>query len=134
MLIPVELPPYVEPAPTPPVAETPPPAPSRSASNNRATEKPAVAPSVAPDAPTPVLQTTANPGAVEVKIGGLLGSAEQALSAVNVGQLNTTGRAYYDQVRDFIRMSRDNLRIKNYMLAEELATKAESVARLLVKG
>lgn len=134
LLIPIELPEYVEPAPEPVAEAPPPPAPVRSAAVNRTTEKPAPPPVPAADAPAPpVLQTTNTaPSALEQRVRTLLASAEERLKTVNFRELGATGRAHHSQARDFIRMANDNLRIRNYVYAEQLAVKANTVAGLLM--
>jgi hypothetical protein len=134
-LIPVEIPPYVEPEPEPVADEEPQPPPARPAPPPRATEKPA-APAPAAPTPPPVLQTTnaPPPSAVEQRVRGLISSAEERLRAVNYRELGATGKAHWSQARDFIRMANDNLRIRNYTYAEQLATKANTVAGLLSRG
>lgn len=134
-LIPVEIPPYVEPEPEPVAEAEPSPAPARPVPTTRATEKPAAPPPAAPAQP-PVLQTTntAPPSALEQRVRGLITSAEERLRAVNYRELGATGKAHWSQARDFIRMANDNLRVRNYAYAEQLATKANTVAGLLPRG
>lgn len=139
LLIPVELPEYVEPVPEPVVVEAPAPAPVRSPAANRPAEKPAPPPQPAADAPAPpILQATTAaptaPSALEQRVRALLASAEERLKAVNFRELGVTRRAHYSQARDFIRMANENLRIRNYFYAEQLATKANQVAGLLARG
>jgi hypothetical protein len=134
LLIPIDLPAYVEPTPEPVAEVTPPPAPVRSPVASRAPEKP-TPPAVPPaDAPAPpVLQTTNTaPSALEQRVRTLLSSAEERLKTVNFRELGATGRAHHSQARDFIRMANDNLRIRNYVYAEQLAVKANTVAGLLM--
>ena len=135
-LIPVELPEYVEPVPAPVEEPEPPPSTARPAVAVTRPTPPAATPAApAPEAPPPpVLQTTSNTAALEQKIVQLLGSAQQNLKSVNFRDLSATGRAHYDRTRDFIRMAGDALKIRNFMLAEQLAIKAAAVADLLVKG
>lgn len=134
--MPVELPEYVEPVPEPVAEEAPPPAPARAATN-RVAERP-VAPPVAPpvDVPAPpVLQTTNTaPSALEQRVKTLLAEAETRLRMVNFRELGATAKAHFAQAQDFIRMANDNLRIRNYVYAEQLATKANTVAGLLTKS
>ena len=136
LLIPVELPQYVEPEPEPVVEEVPAPAPARAVSTARATEKPAApAPQTAPATPPPVLQpTNIAPSALESRVKLLIAQAQDKLKVVNYRELGSTGKAHWDQARDFIRMANDNLRIRNYVYAEQLATKANQVANLLTRG
>jgi hypothetical protein len=134
-LLPVELPPYVEPEPEPVVLEEPEPTPPRAVSGNRSTEKPPAPPPTPPAEPAaaPALRTAANSSLLEQSIVRLLGSAEQRLKAVNFRELSVAGRAHYEQARSFIRMANEQLSIKNYSLAEVLATRANRVAELLGK-
>jgi hypothetical protein len=132
--IPVELPAYVEPEPEPVFEASPEPEPARPAAVPRTTEKPQPPPPAAP-APPPVLQTTnAAPSALEQRVRGLLAQAEDRLKLVNYRELGATGKAHWSQARDFIRMANDNLRIRNFVYAEQLATKANTVAGLLPRG
>jgi hypothetical protein len=134
LLIPIDLPAYVEPTPEPVAEVVPPPAPVRSAATSRPTEKPPAPVVPPPDAPAPpVLQTTnAAPSALEQRVRTLLASAEERLKTVNFLELGASGRAHHSQARDFIRMANDNLRIRNYVYAEQLAVKANTVAGLLM--
>ena len=133
-LIPVELPEYVEPEPEPVVEAEPPPPPPRPVANVRATEKPAEPPP-APPAPPPVLQpTNTAPSALEQRVLSLLNAAESKLRGVNILQLDPQAKAHFNQARDFMRIARDNLRIRNYVYAELMATKANTVAGLLTSS
>jgi hypothetical protein len=118
----------------PEITEVPEPPPARPATNNRSTEKPATPPAAAPAAPPPTLRTQGNPGVIEQRITGLLGTAEQRLKAVNFRDLNAAGRQHYEQARDFIRMANEQLSIRNYSLAEVLATRATRVLERLGKS
>ena len=87
--------------------------------------------------PPPVLQATTTataPSALEQRVRGLLASAEEKLKVLNYRELDPQRLAHYNQVRDFIRMANDNLRIRNYVYAEQLATKANTVAGLLTRS
>jgi hypothetical protein len=137
LLIPVELPEYVELVPELVVEASPPPSPPRPPQVSRQTEKPA-APAPPPvEAPPPVLQpttTTTRLTELEQRIAGLIASAEQRLKGVNFRELGVQARAHFGQARDFIRMANDALRNRNYVYAESLATKANTVAGLLPRG
>ena len=136
--IPVSLPeqPVVEPEPEPPAAApTTPPRPRTDTAPARTVEKPMPPPAPAtPEAPAPVLQTTVNVGALEQRATWLLGLAEKDLERVNRGQLAAQARAQFDRAMSFIRNARSALQIKNFNYAEQLAAKAASLARELVKG
>lgn len=132
--LPVELPIYVAPPPEPVVFEAPEPEAPRATAGNRSTEKPAAPPPTPPTEPAPpALRTVANSSVLEQNIVKLLGSAEQRLKAVNYRELSVAGRAHYEQARSFIRMANEQLSIKNFSLAEVLATRANRVAELLGK-
>lgn len=136
LIIPVELPEYVAPAPEPVVLPEPPPAPPPTANTSRTIEKPTMPPPQPAAEPAgPILQTTpANPSALEQRIAGMIATAEQRLKTVNFRELSTSQRDHWSQARDFIRMANEALRIRNYVYAEQLATKANQVANLLTRG
>ena len=48
-------------------------------------------------------------------------------------RLGSEARAQYDNAVGLIRMSKNYLKLKNYMYAEQLADKAAAVALLLIK-
>jgi len=138
--IPVSLPeqPIIEPEPEPP-ATAPTTTPPRARPDTvpaRTVEKPAPppAPAATPETVAPVLQTTVNVGALEQRASWLLGQAEKDLERVNRGQLAAQARAQFDRAMSFIRNARSALHIKNFNYAEQLAAKAASLARELVKG
>jgi len=74
------------------------------------------------------------PSALAQRVRSRLADAENMLRRVNVLELGAQGKAHYSQARDFIRMANDNLRIRNYVYAEQLANKALTVAGLLTRG
>jgi hypothetical protein len=135
LIFPVYIPEYVEPEPEPVVEVAPPPAPTPSAAASRTTEKPAAPPPSAPAPAPPVLRTTnATPSALEQRVKALISSAEERLKLVNRRELDPQRKAHFDQTQDFLRMAKDNLRIRNYAYAEVLATRANTVAGLLTKS
>jgi|HigsolmetaAR201D_1030396.scaffolds.fasta_scaffold00182_21 hypothetical protein len=135
LIIPVELPEYVAPLPQPTPLPEAPPAAARSSSANRATDKPTAPPSPQVEPIGPILQTTpANPSALEQRIAGMIAAASEKLNAVNVRELTRSQHAHWSQARDFIRMANDALRVRNYVYAEQLATKANQVANLLTRS
>jgi hypothetical protein len=67
-------------------------------------------------------------------VRALLTAAEAKLKTVNFRELGPTAKAHYGQARDFIRMANDQLRTRNYAFAEQLATKANTVAGLLTRS
>ena len=137
--IPVSLPeqPVVEPEPEPPAAvPTAPARPRPDTAPARTVEKPTPppAPAATPETAAPVLQTTVNVGALEQRASWLLGQAEKDLDRVNRGQLIPQERAQFDRAVGFIRNARNALQLGNVNYAEQLAVKAASLARALVKA
>jgi hypothetical protein len=137
--VPVQLPEPEEPEPPeppPPIAPAAAPSRPRTDTAPGRSDRPAAA-APAPQTPVetaPVLQTTANIGALEQKATGLLEEAQQNLKRVNYRDLGAQAREQYDRALGFIRNARSALQIRNFMFAEQLATKAAAVARELVKG
>lgn len=142
--VPVALTEPEELTPPPAVASAPSPAPSRSRETaaTRPADRPAAsppaapAPEPAPATPAPVLQTTRDVGSVQQKTEWLLGQAQRDLDTVTPrrGALGSQARGQYDNAAAFIRNARKALEVKNYMLAEQLATKAAALASALIKG
>jgi len=138
VIVPVTLP---EPVEAPPAPAPSPPAPTRpreSTRPERSTPPPSASPSAnsTPETPAPqppVLQTTLNPAELEQQARAFIGTASRDLDRVPVPQLNASARAQYDRARGFIRQAEDALRIKNVVLARELADKAASLASQLPK-
>ncbi|MEO7192362.1 MAG: hypothetical protein ABI051_15015 [Vicinamibacterales bacterium] len=96
-----------------------------------------VAPAATPPEPTPapappVLQT-GNVSALEQHANALLGVAQRGLARLKPDSLSANARAQYDQAIGFVRMASELIKIKNYMLAEQLASKADAVATQLAK-
>ena len=138
VLIPVVLsaPAPPEPAvPDPEPADPPPAAPRTPPRAARPADSTEPAPPPAPEsARQPVLQTATNAAAVEGRILGFLNEAQQNLNRVRPGDLNASARAQYDQAISFIRIANGALKVKNYMYAEQLASKAATIAAQLVKS
>jgi hypothetical protein len=137
--IPVSLPevPVVEPEPEPPPAPPATPPRSRPDSTPPRTiieKAPPPTPAASAEAPAPVLQTTTNVGALEQRASWLLQEAERNLKSVNRAQLVPQERAQFDRAMSFMRNARGALQIKNFNYAEQLAGKAASLARALIKG
>ena len=129
--------PVEPPAPEEPEPETEaPPATRPRPSAPTASRPPATAESAPPAeaGPQPVLQTTTDVGAAETRIRTFLAEAQQNLDRLQVNQLSASARAHYDSARGFIRQANQALRVKNYMLAEQLAKNAAVLAGELVKG
>jgi hypothetical protein len=78
-----------------------------------------------------VLQTTANPAEVEQRARALMSAAQRDLDRINPSQLTTNARAQYETARDFVRQAENALKIKNVVLARELADKAAALASQL---
>jgi hypothetical protein len=135
LVIPVAV---TEPTPVePPVSTpetTPPPPETRPArSGGRGTPPPPT------ETPPPVqdpqvLRTNANIQELENQTRLQLGSAARDLSRVSRSTLGAEARASYDDVQRFIRSAEAALKVKNYVLARQLADKAALLASLLVKG
>jgi hypothetical protein len=87
----------------------------------------AAAPAPAP----PVLQTTSDPVEMEQRALALLAAAQRDLDQIDPARLSANARAQYDTARGFIRQAGDALKVKNVMLARELADKAASLASQL---
>jgi hypothetical protein len=135
LVIPVELPEPPPPAPDTPEPPAPTPTPPRTAPTTapRPTERPAAA-APSETAPPPVLRTTTDTSGAERRITQLIASAEENLNKVNFRDLNPNARTQYDSARNFIRQAGDYLKVKNYSYAEQLATRAATLAALLIKG
>jgi hypothetical protein len=107
------------PAPTkPPPAATPP-------------TTPPAAPVV--EAPPPVLQTSSNAGVMEAKIKESLDETERELKGVNQAGLTREAKDHLNTAMSHVRAARQALVIKNFLFAQELAGKAATLARQLVK-
>lgn len=135
--VPVPLPepeaPPATPVPTPEPATRPREAPPPRTERPAAAAPAPAAPAPAADAPT-VLQTTGDATAFEQRTRTLLDEAQRNLDRVKRETLGASARAQYDSAESFIRSAHQALRIRNYLYAEYLATKAAAVARELVKG
>jgi hypothetical protein len=95
---------------------------------------PATAGTPPPTDPPPVVQTNQNPDQLEQQTTRQVASARSHLAAVDYGALSSSGRSTYDEVRRFIRQAEEKLKIRNYVLAEELSRKAEQLASQLIKS
>jgi hypothetical protein len=119
------------PAPAPRQREAPPARPAER--TPPANTPPASPPAVAEPAPSPppVLQTTPNPGEVEQQARTLLAAAERDLDQINPARLNANGRTQYNTARAFIRQAENALKVKNVVLARDMADKAAVLANQL---
>jgi hypothetical protein len=68
---------------------------------------------------------------VEQRARTLLGTAQRDLDRINPAQLTSNARAQYDTAKGFIRQAEDALKVKNVVLARELADKAATLASQL---
>lgn len=136
--IPVQLPEPEPPAPPPPATPAPPARPPRDTSPPRTTTAPtttAPTPATPPTDTTPAaLQTTADVGPLEQKTNSILQEAQLNLDRVKRNELGQQARAQFDSAVSFIKSARSALLVKNYVFAEQLASKALAVAKELVKG
>jgi hypothetical protein len=136
VIVPASIPEAIEPppAPAPPPAvparprETPPARTDRPAPPAATPAAPVVEP---PPSPPPILQTTSNPGEVGERAQALIGTAKRDLDRINPAQLTSNARAQYDSAKGFIRQAEDALKVKNVVLARELADKAAALASQL---
>jgi hypothetical protein len=133
VIVPITLAAPIEAAPAAPAPAVPAPAPR--ATPPRAAERPTeqTSPPAAPRdaAPPPVLQTTSNPAEMEQRARGLIADAQRALDRVARDQLSANARAQYDTATSFIRQADAALKIRNVVLAQELAQKASALASQL---
>jgi len=140
--------------PTPPARVTipvdipdgePPPAPSQPAASTArprpdasSTARPPVTSSpqipAAPDTPGPSLPATADNAVQERRTLSLIDEATRHLQTVPYRDLPPQAKAQYDSAMSFIKNARIALQNRNYMYAEQLATKAAAVARELGKS
>jgi hypothetical protein len=131
--------PTVEPSPvesalaTPPPRPAPrPPAPRQEAPKPEPVRTEPERPAVAPPALT--LKPTAGTEAkTEASIRMLLGDASRNLARVNYPALDVDGRTAYDIARRFMQQSEEALKTGNLAFAEKLASKAVTMAEVLIR-
>jgi hypothetical protein len=140
LIVPVVLADAPEPVPvTPPppsAAPRPRDAPARPAQppeRTPATAPPAAAEPVAPNPAPQLLQTAANPVEVERQVRAQLAAAQRDLDRVTSKPLSPSGRVQVDTARGFIRQADEALKLRNIMLARDLADKAASLASQLAR-
>jgi hypothetical protein len=137
VLIPVVLNTPAEPGPAEPepAPAAPPPTRPRTSSNPvRPADRTEPAPP-APESPSqPVLQTAGDSAAVEGRIHAFLGDAQQNLNRLRPNELNASARAQYDLAVGFIRDANEALKVTNFLSAEQLASRAATIAAQLVTG
>ena len=126
-------PPSQEPVAPPAVPPQPETAPARGSSRSQPTPPPAASPPEPVASPPPVLQTTPNPSEVAEQASALLAAAQRDLDQLKpyVPRMSANARVQYDSARGFIHQAEDALRIKNVVLARDLADKAASLASQL---
>jgi hypothetical protein len=81
-----------------------------------------------------VLQTTTDAPSTEQRTRELLTDADSSLKRVRRQDLGAQAREQYDTVVGYIRTAQQALQLKNYSYAQQLATKAATLAHELVKG
>jgi hypothetical protein len=106
----------------PPPTRTPPPAPPAT---------PPATPVV--ETPPPVLQTSTNAGAIEAQVKGSLDETERQLKSVNQAGLTREAKDHLNTAMSHVRAAREALGYKNFVYAKELADKAATLAKQLVK-
>ena len=123
-----------------PARPAPRPAPAKAPKPDPATAPvalPAVPPPTQPAATEtpapPPLQTSTNVAEVEKRVRALLGQAVRDLDHINVRTLRTERKAEYDTARRFVRQAEDALKVENVLFAEQLATKAATLAAGLLQ-
>lgn len=89
-------------------------------------------PAQTPQQPAPVLRTTgADPAAAERRIREAVSNARGLLNSIDYEKLTEPRRSAYDQAQNNIRAAEVAINESNIELAEELAQKAEKLAREL---
>ncbi|HEX5071190.1 MAG TPA: hypothetical protein VFV78_13315 [Vicinamibacterales bacterium] len=122
--------PVPEPTPPGPPRTTPTPAP-------KPTVTPTPTPTVTPvpvDTPPPILQTTGDMSRLETQARNSLDRAQRDLDRVKRDSLPPDVKDSYDSAARYIRLARNAMTDKNFLLAKTCADKAATIASLLVKG
>ena len=142
----IEPAPAIEPAPPDPVSELPPTptggAPRPRPPRDPATPKPELKPEAQPDpqpvppiaaAPPPQLRAPGMSSGPETagEIRGILDRASGMLNKIDYAKLTKTRQASYDTAKRFHAEGEKELKAANFVLAKELAEKAERLAREL---
>ena len=142
MKIPVNLEPPDSPPPaaidepataSPPIRTSPPPKPAPPPSSSSSSPPPVPPTTPAADTPPPVLQPS-NASDLERSARTLLETAERNLSGVSFNALSRGGRDQFNNAQRFVRQAREAMTAKNFLFAKQLADKAATLARLLLKG
>jgi outer membrane biosynthesis protein TonB len=142
-LAPVEPPPIplVEDLATPtPSSPTPPKPRPQARDANRTEPKPEAKPEapepdpVPPPAPVAPLRTgtSANGPEAERQIREIIGRANRLLETVDVRSLSDERRANFDSAKDSIKRADEAIKASNWVLARQIAERAENIAKLLI--
>src|SRR5262249_7512673 len=137
--VPVDLPEPEEPAPPPAPAPTTPAAPPRRDATPARPPAPAPAPAAQPPAaaePAPLPRTAPDVGGQEQRTRAKLEAAQRDFNKVlpRYKDLTAGAREHFDTAAGYIRMAEAHLRLKNYLYAELLAERAETVLGMLLKS
>ncbi len=125
---PAEAPPAVTPAPPPPA-----PRPRETPASRPERPRPSTAPPAAAEpSPAPVLQTTST-AELEQQARLLIAAAERDLAQLTPARLSAAARAQYDTARSFLAQANEALKVKNVLLARELADKAAALSNQIAR-
>jgi hypothetical protein len=128
--------PVVEPARPATAAPTPAPAkpnPPPTRPPERSSAPPPSQTSPPPDSPPPVLQTTQNSGEQEQRARSFIDQAQKNLAKLDPRTLGRDPRDQYDQAKRFVDLALDQIALKNFVRALQLAENAAALAGQLVK-
>lgn len=137
VIVPVSTDPIPEPVvEAPPVTATPAtPRPRDPQPPVKPPDKPAATPPApATDPSLPVLQTTSDTEELEKRAQKRIQAAEDDLGKLKLRDLGANARSQFAAVQQLIKLATDALRAKNYVFAEQVASKAALMASLLVRG
>jgi hypothetical protein len=122
-------------------APAPAPAKPRAQPRDRVEAKPEAKPEVPaepdpgtpPPAPVPPLRTgtSANGPEADKQIREIIGRANRLLEGVDRNALSDDGKANYDQAKDSVNRAEAALRVSNFVLARQVAERAENIAKRL---
>ena len=94
---------------------------------------PEPAPPVAPPAAAPQLRTTES-SAAEASARGSIERTRNLLQGIDYGRLSNARKKAYEEARRFAQQAEDALKAGNAVFAQNVATKAETLARQLSGG
>ncbi len=117
--------------PPPPAPTKPRPSPPRpQPAEVKVEPKPETPPETTPAPPPPQLRTpqTADGTEVERTVRATLERAKNLLGTVNYNQLSNERKKAYNDAKAFIQQAEDALKQSNYVFAQSLSTKAETLA------